>query len=71
MKLWFEQCPLEYLHEDSNVKFGIGWYRHHRRLKWWGVTVEFYVFKWMISANYVSNWQEYDKKINWRKYKKK
>lgn len=70
MKLWFENCSSDYLHEDSNVKFGVGWYRHSKKHKWWGITVELYLFKHVVMVNYVSNWYEYDKKINFKINKK-
>jgi hypothetical protein len=71
MKIWFDYCSMEHFHDDFyNIKLGIGWYRHAKTHKWWGFTVEFYFFKWVVFVNYVSNWNEYDKKVNYRKYKK-
>jgi len=70
MKILFNCCVLDYYFDGCNVKFGIGWYRHSKKHKWWGLTVEFYLFKWIVIATYVSNRQEYDKKINYRRHKK-
>jgi hypothetical protein len=70
MKIFFSQCDLRsYMYGDSNVKLGIGWYRHHKDHKWFGLTVEFYLLFWMVNVNFVSNWKEYDKRINRRRGK--
>lgn len=71
MKIWFEHCRLDGYFEDCDVKFGIGWYRHHKDHKWFGFTIHFYLLHWVVVANYVNNWAEYDKKINYRKYRDK
>lgn len=70
MKLWFDYCKLYDL-EDNNVKFGIGWYRHHKGHRWWGLTIELYGFGHKFLVHYVDNWAEYDKRINSYKYRKK
>ena len=70
MKIWLSHSPLDNFFTDSSVKLGIGWYRHFKGHKWFGLTFEIYLFKWVLFINYVSNWQEYDKKVNYRKYKK-
>ena len=70
MKLWFDYCQI-FDNDDSNVKFGIGWYRHAKTHKWWGLTIELYLLRWKVLINYVSNYAEYDKKINYRHYKKR
>lgn len=66
MKLWFDYCLLDIFFDDSNVKFGIGWYKHHKKHKWKGLTIEFYLYKRIVFLNWVSNWAEYDNKINRR-----
>lgn len=71
MKIFFDNCRLDGYFEDSDVKFGIGWYRHHKDNKWRGWTFQVYFWPWLVNINYVSNWVEYDKKINYRKYKDK
>jgi hypothetical protein len=70
MKIWFSHCDLDNFFTDASVKLGIGWYRHYKGHKWWGATVEIYLIKWVVMVNYVSNWNEYDKKVNYRKYQK-
>lgn len=67
MKIFFSYCSLPGYIEDSNVKFGIGWYKHYKGHKWWGFTIEFYCYFWLFQANYVSNWIEYDKRLNYYK----
>lgn len=71
MRIWFEKCHLDSYFDDSNVKVGIGWYRHHKGHKWFGFSIHFYLYRWVVVFNYVDNYVEYDKKINYRKYKKK
>lgn len=70
MKIWFDY---NYIYEDPDfdMKLGIGWYKHHHSFKWKGLTVKFYLFFWLISVTFVSNWNEYDKKVNYRKYRDK
>lgn len=70
MKIFFNHCTLDNFFTDSSVKLGIGWYRHFKDYKWWGLTFEFYLLKWVVTVTYVSNWHEYDKKVNYRKYRK-
>ena len=70
MKIWFETCHLDGYFEDSSVKFGIGWYHHHKDHKWKGFTVQFYGFGRVLCMNCVDNYKEYDKRINYRKSKK-
>jgi hypothetical protein len=72
MKFWFDQCNLKaYMDGDSQVKLGIGWYRHHKNHKWFGFTIQFYLYFILLNFTYVDNYAEYDKKINYRKYKEK
>jgi len=68
MKILFDYCSLKhYTDGDTEVKFGIGWYKHHKSNKWWGFTIQFYFMPWLFNVTYVDNWKEYDKKINyWR-----
>lgn len=70
MRIFFNYCHLDGYIEDSNVKLGIGWYKHHKGHKYFGFTLEFYLFIWLFQFNYVDNWIEYDKKIN-RRFRKK
>ena len=69
MKLWFDWNCNDNTYSDSNVKLGIGWYRHHKDHKWWGLSVEIYLFSRYIAIHYVSDYDAYDRKINRRKYK--
>lgn len=65
MKIWFEYCGLEgYMMDAPEVKFGIGWYKHSKDHKWKGFTIQLYLSPWLVSINFVSNWKEYDKRIN-------
>lgn len=64
MKIFFGHCQLDRFFDDSNVKLGIGWCKHHKSHKWFGFTVYFYLVRWLAHVNYVSDWKEYDKKIN-------
>lgn len=71
MKLWFEYCNLEsYLSGDSGPKFGFGWYRHHKHHKWFGITFQVFIYFLLFQVNFVDNYKEYDKRINYRKYRK-
>ena len=70
MKIFFSCCDLKSYFYDEGVKFGIGWYKHHKGHKWKGFTFQLYLYFWLVCINYVNNWAEYDKKINYRKYKK-
>ena len=63
MKVWLSNCDLNSYLDDSNVKFGIGWYKHHRSHKWKGLTIEFYLYKWILMVNMVDNYAEYQKRI--------
>jgi hypothetical protein len=66
MKLWFDYCNLSgYMIDDSNVKFGIGWYRHSKDHKWFGLTIQFYMLYWLVNIHFVDNYAEYDKKVNY------
>lgn len=67
MRLFFNYCHLN-SYSDSDVKFGIGWYRHFKGHKWFGFSITLYLLTRMITINYVSNYKEYDKRINHRKY---
>jgi hypothetical protein len=71
MKLWFSCCNLKSYLTDDNVKFGLGWYRHHKDHKWFGFSVQFYLYFWLIDFHFVDNWQEYDKKINHKRKRNK
>lgn len=72
MKIWFDYCNLSgYMMDDSNVKLGIGWYNHSSKHKWFGFTIQFYLLYWLIHVNFVDNYAEYDKKINYWKYRKR
>ena len=70
MKIWLSTCDLDCYFEDSNVKFGIGWFRHHKNHKWFGFTFHIYLLYWLVSINYVDNYKEYDKKIHYKRTKK-
>jgi hypothetical protein len=69
MKLWFGYCKL-YSDDWGDVKFGIGWYRHSKNHKWFGFTVALYLLYWRVQANFVDNYKEYDKRINYRMNRK-
>ena len=70
MKLLFDYCQL--ISDDwGDVKLGIGWYRHAKAHKWFGFDIVFYLIRWRVSLTFVSNWIEYDKKINRWKYRTK
>jgi len=70
MKLLFDHNQMCDYFEDSNIKFGIGWYRHHKDHPWFGFSLEFYLLYWMFSVTFVSDFDAYDRKINYRKYRK-
>jgi hypothetical protein len=71
VKIFFNYCDLNGYMDYSGVKFGIGWYRHNKDMKWWGLTIEGYLLFWVVQCTFVSNWKEYDKRINHWKYRKK
>lgn len=67
MKIWTDKCDLKsYFSGDSEVKFGIGWYRHSKDHKWWGLTIQFYMYFYLLQIHFVSNYTEYDKRMNYR-----
>lgn len=71
MKIWADKCSLQhYLSGDCDVKFGVGWYRHHKDHKWRGLTISFYCYYWLLNIHLVSNYKEYSKKVNCRRIKK-
>ena len=63
MKIWFSHCRLSDYTEE-NVKFGIGWYGHHRDYKWRGFSVHLYLLYFLVTVNIVDNYKEYDKRMN-------
>lgn len=66
MRIFFNHNTLDSYHNDSCVKFGIGWYRHHKSHKWFGITIELYLLYWVVSGNFVSNYKEYRKRMDWK-----
>jgi hypothetical protein len=68
MKIWFEHCNQKYyLDDDSDVKFGIGWYRHSPLHKWRGISIHLYLYFVMISIHMVDNYDEYRKRMNYKR----
>lgn len=67
MKIWVEKCVLGYYLADCDVKFGIGWYRHHKDHKWKGLTISFYCCYWLLNIHFVSNYKEYVNRMNYRR----
>lgn len=70
MKIWFGHCKMCYDY-DNDVKLGIGWFVHHKDHKWKGITFIFYLIFYRVDVTCVDNFKEYDKKINYRKYRDK
>lgn len=68
MRAWFDYRILDYYFEDSNVRLGLGWYWHSKNHKYKGLTIEFYLFKYIVSLNIIDNIVEYNNVIN-RRYK--
>lgn len=68
MKIFFDWCHI--FKGDYDVKFGINWYKHHRDHKWKGFTITIYLLFWLVSVNFVDNYEEYDKRINRHRYRK-
>jgi len=66
MKIWFDYCDLNSYFTDTDVKLGIGWYKHHPSNKWRGLTVHFYALNWMVSLNYVNDYKAYKKRMDFR-----
>jgi hypothetical protein len=64
MRVWLDCNILDHFFDDSSVKLGIGWYRHHPDHRWKGITIHIYLLRWLVSINLVDNWVEYNKKIN-------
>ncbi len=76
MKAWFSHCQLYGCCDDSNLKFGVGWYRHYKDYPWFGFTIEFYLYRWLVQFHFVDNWKEYNNHLNkrnerWVNYKKR
>lgn len=69
MKLLFDYYSLQHEFKDTNVKFGIGWYRHHTNHPWFGFSVQFYLYFWVFHITYVDNFKAYDERVNYRKHK--
>ena len=78
MKIWMTQCQMWDCDDCGSMKlkiqFGLDWYRHmwpgNRHLKSWkGYTIALLFFKWYITLNYVDDYEAYDRKHNWWKYK--
>ena len=70
MRIWFQWCQ-SWLLEDEYVYVGIGGYKHAHTHPWKGWTVFIVLYKWMIQLNYVSDWDTYDRKRNYFKYRSK
>lgn len=68
MRAWFDCNILDFYFDDSNVKFGIGWFRHSKNHPYKGITIEFYLFKYLVHLTIVNNIVEYDNTMN-RRYK--
>jgi hypothetical protein len=69
MKLFFDSGSLkDYLFgTGESIKFGLGWYRHHKSYKYFGITFQFYLYFWLVNMTFVSDYNEYDKRINRRR----
>lgn len=68
MRILFNYNALLGFEDDwGDVKFGIGWFKHHPGHKWRGFDIIFYLYWYRVNFTFVNNWKEYDKKINyWR-----
>lgn len=64
MKLWFESTN-NYLRDEEHVQFGCISYRHKRK-EWKGFTIHLFFLDRGISLNYVSNFVEYQRVMNYR-----
>ena len=73
MKIWVDCCNLGSFLDGTDLytKLGIGWYRHSKNHKWFGVTIELYLVRWLINIYYVDNYKEYDLRINQRRKRNK
>lgn len=70
MKILFDYCVLI---DDSwgDVKLGIGWYKHrpHDSKKfpaWKGFTIVFYLLKYRVHIDWISNYANYRKRMDYR-----
>ncbi len=68
MRILFNHCRI-FDDEWGDTKLGIGWFRHYKTAKWFGFDLIFYLLFWRVNFTFVSNWLEYDKKVNYRKYR--
>lgn len=68
MKAWFE-FTYSYLFKEENLYLGFGYYKHGEHHNWKGFTIQFFLFQWVFVFNYVNNYKEYDKRINWHRYR--
>lgn len=66
MRLLASHCKTYDGDDWGDVKFGLGWFRHHKNHKWFGFTIAFYCFNNRLSLTFVGNHEEYYKKINYR-----
>lgn len=75
MKLWFDYCGNFTLDGDTPVQLGLHWYKHkksHSKFKSWrGFTVQLHFFKWSFNVNFVDDFEAYDRRINYWKYRDK
>jgi hypothetical protein len=65
-----------YTDEDTyHVKLGIDWFSHkhyNKKFKpWFGFTINFYIFSKLFAINFVDDYDAYDKKVHYWRYKVK
>lgn len=68
MKIWTTKCDLKsYCLDGPDIKLGIGWFRHSPKHKWKGLTINICLYFWLVTINIVDNYQEYQKKISYKR----
>ncbi len=70
MKVLFDHCNL-YNEDDHSVKLGINWYKHapqnSKKFKAWkGFTFTFYLIYWQVNLTYISDYDAYKARLNYR-----
>lgn len=63
MKIWFDFCGSW---QEDEVTVGVHWYKHSARHKWKGFSFQLIFFKWILQFNWVNNYVEYRKRMDYR-----
>ncbi len=70
MKILFDYCRI-FADDWGDVKMGIGWYKHNvegnkKFPGWKGFTLVFYLLRYRINIDWISNYANYRKRMDYR-----